>query len=124
LEPNAPLALDPRRGLELVHRDHGARVHLHDVAAHAEVRELLLENPRVHDQAVAVGGAGAPGRLLEPRDVGESIRSVRPMLAEREALLAGAARRALLGVIHDLRRTLARTAPGRGFETRRRGLTQ
>ena len=124
LETHDPLDLDPRRGLELVHRDHGARVHLHDVAAHAEVRELLLENPRVHDQAVAVVGAGAARRLLEHRDVGEPIGSVRPMLAEREALLAGAARRALLGVIDDLRRTLARTARGRGFETRRRGLAQ
>jgi hypothetical protein len=88
-------------------------VDLHHVPAHAEILELLLEDARVHDQAVAIVGTRAARRFLEHRDFGQAIGTVRSVLAEREALLPLSARGALLGVIHDLRRTLARGSHGR-----------
>jgi hypothetical protein len=69
-EGHDPVDLDARRGLELVHRDHRAWVHGHAFSTDAEILEFLFEDPRVHDQAVAIVLVGAFGRALKHADVG------------------------------------------------------
>ena len=46
-EPDDARGLDARRGLELVERDHRARMRVDDLAAHAEIAEHAFERARV-----------------------------------------------------------------------------
>ncbi len=86
-------------------------MHRHDATEHTEVGELLLEDPRVHDQAVAVVTPTHVWRALEDCDVGMLIGTLRRVLREQERFLFGIAFLAVVAVIDDVRIfTLARTA--------------
>ena len=77
--------------------------------------ELLLQDPRVHDQALAIVGARVLGRLLEDRHVGELIGTGAPGGLEAEGLLGllGTARR--VGVVDDFGSGAPRLGPRRGL---------
>jgi hypothetical protein len=78
-------------------------MHGDDAAPHTEVEQLLLQDPRIHDQAVAVVAARALGRQLEHRHVRTLVGADRPSLVELEGLLAPLRGARLAAVVDDLR---------------------
>ena len=59
--------LDARGRLVFVHSDHGSGMHTHHTTGHAEIRELLLEDLRIHEQRISIVLATAFGRRREDR---------------------------------------------------------
>src|SRR5690606_34715028 len=96
-----PIDLDAGCRLVLVHRDDRTGVHADDPTLDTEVRELLLENLRVHQQRIAIVGTLAFGRQREDRYFGESEWTARPLVVEAEGLLLGLALLATLLVVID-----------------------
>jgi hypothetical protein len=76
-------------------------VHRHHATAHSEILELLLQDSRVHDQAVAIVASRAGRGLAEDPDVRQCVRASRAPLVEVEGLLPRSRARAFGGVIDD-----------------------